>query len=248
VILDLVENRIREKGGTGQALQPKELSGLIHDGLRAQLSLENAITGLLYVELAFHPNTPPTLLIKPGTGRYPELPTVPAATEEIVKNVSEALARLAKIDFDSLAASLEDTALSVQEFAGNREFREAIATVNRVAQNPALKRSIHSAEISLGRVSSASLGATHSLTKSDAKLDAEIENLQKSSALLQTALLRMRSTMASAQLRIEPGSPMIQQFGAKLDELSETARSIHDIADYLQRNPGGLVRGANIPK
>jgi len=32
-----------------------------------------------------------------------------------------------------------------------------------------------------------------------------------------------------------------------LDSLDETSRSIGDFVDYLQRNPGALVRGRYVP-
>jgi hypothetical protein len=41
---------------------------------------------------------------------------------------------------------------------------------------------------------------------------------------------------------------MTRELDAKLDELSDASRSIHDIADYLQRNPSGLLRGAGLPQ
>jgi paraquat-inducible protein B len=248
VVFDLDESEIRERGGSGQALQAQELQVLIHEGLRAQLNVENALTGLLYVDLGFHPHTPAILFIQPGTGRYPELPSIHSDMEEVLEKVTEVMDRVEKIDFDSIAASITNTALSVQELAGDPKFRDAVATVNRVVGDPALKRSIDSAKVALGSVNNASLSATRSLSKSDAKLDAAIENLQKSSAELQTALLQMRSTTASAQLLIEPGSPMTHELDAKLDELSDASRWIHNIADYLQRNPSGLIRGADVPR
>jgi hypothetical protein len=32
-----------------------------------------------------------------------------------------------------------------------------------------------------------------------------------------------------------------------LDQLSETGRSLEEFTDYLQRNPGALVRGRYVP-
>lgn len=39
------------------------------------------------------------------------------------------------------------------------------------------------------------------------------------------------------------GSPMTHKLDVTLGELADASRSIHDLADYLQRNPGALIRG-----
>ncbi|HEY2105007.1 MAG TPA: hypothetical protein VGH29_04445, partial [Candidatus Binataceae bacterium] len=64
---------------------------------------------------------------------------------------------------------------------------------------------------------------------------------------LQAALVQARSTLASAQLILSPGSPMTHKLDATLGELTDASRSIHDLADYLQRNPSALIRGKYVP-
>ncbi len=72
-----------------------------------------------------------------------------------------------------------------------------------------------------------------------------IRSLEKSSNDLQSALAQLRASTASAELVITPGSPMISHLEATLDELAEDSRSIDELADYLQRNPGALIRGTD---
>ena len=36
---------------------------------------------------------------------------------------------------------------------------------------------------------------------------------------------------------------MTHKLDATLDNLTDASRSIHDLADYLQRNPSALIRG-----
>src|SRR5437660_4018538 len=45
VILDVDESQLTARGGTGEALKPEELNGMIKHGLRAQLGTESLLTG-----------------------------------------------------------------------------------------------------------------------------------------------------------------------------------------------------------
>ncbi len=87
------------------------------------------------------------------------------------------------------------------------------------------------------------IAAKNAIDRTGPKIDPLIASLQKSSGDLQTALVQARSTMASAQLIISPGSPMVHKLDSTLDNLADASRSIHDLADYLQRNPSALIRG-----
>jgi paraquat-inducible protein B len=83
VIIDIDESQLKSRGATGSALRSEELHALIEKGLRAQLDTESLLTGLLYIDLDIHRGTPVNLVLEPGTGRYPEIPTVPTDLQQI---------------------------------------------------------------------------------------------------------------------------------------------------------------------
>src|ERR1043166_8904494 len=74
----------QSKGG-GPSMTVEEAIAL---GLRAQLVSESLVTGLLYIELDFHPGTPATLVNDPSI-KYPEIPTLPTALERVEVQASE---------------------------------------------------------------------------------------------------------------------------------------------------------------
>jgi hypothetical protein len=76
VIVELDERELKSKGGTGAALRPAEFQTLIQAGMRAQLNMESLLTGLLYIDLGVHPDQPARFYIRPGSGPYPEIPTI----------------------------------------------------------------------------------------------------------------------------------------------------------------------------
>jgi len=45
---------------------------------------------------------------------------------------------------------------------------------------------------------------------------------------------------------IEPNSPVNYQVVQTLQDVSAAARSIKELADYIQRNPSAIIRGRDI--
>jgi paraquat-inducible protein B len=243
VILELDEKEFRGKGGRSEVFKQEELDRLIQHGLRAQLNMESLLTGLLYIDLDFHPHAPLNLYVEPGSGPYPEIPTVPTDMEQIRENATKALAKLEKVDFNALIASITDAGISVKQLAGDPELKQAIASVNRIVGDPDLRAAVDQLHITLANLNKAVISVKNTVDRTGAKIDPLIASFQKTSSDLQVALAQARSTLASAQLVLSPGSPMIHKVDATLVELSDASRSIHDLADYLQRNPSSLIRG-----
>jgi paraquat-inducible protein B len=243
VIFQLDEREFKSKGATGAALEPEEFQTLIQQGLRAQLNMESLLTGLLYVDLGFHPEMPAKFYIQPGSGPYPEIPTIPTDMEQIREDATKALAKIEKIDFNKLVDAITDAGISVKQLAGDPELHKAIDSFNRIVSDPALLQAVSEAKVTLGNVNKAVVAAKNAIDRTGPRIDPLIASLEKSSSDLQTALGQARSTMASAQLVITPGSPMIHKLDSTLDNLADASRSIHDLADYLQRNPSALIRG-----
>jgi len=50
-------------------------------------------------------------------------------------------------------------------------------------------------------------------------------------------------TLAALRTTAEPNSPLIYRMNRTLDNVSDAAHSIQELADYLKRNPSALVRG-----
>src|SRR5439155_9984162 len=94
VILDVDESQLTARGGTGEALKPEELNGMIKHGLRAQLGTESLLTGLLYIEVDLHPGTPLKLMLEPGSSPYLEIPTIPTNLQQVQDTAMKALAKL----------------------------------------------------------------------------------------------------------------------------------------------------------
>jgi paraquat-inducible protein B len=243
VLIEVDEREFRSLGGRGSALKQAELDNLIKHGLRAQLGMESLLTGILYIDIGFHPKSALNLYLEPGSGPYPEVPTIPTQMEQIREDATKALAKIGEVDFKGLGDAIKQAGISIKELAADPKLRHALASIDRIVSDPDLRRTIDQLDDTLGNVNRAVVSVKNTIDRTGNKLDPLIASLMKSSDDLQSALVQARSTLASAQLVLSPGSPMTHKLDVTLEELTETSRSIHDLADYLQRNPSALIRG-----
>jgi len=69
------------------------------------------------------------------------------------------------------------------------------------------------------------------------------QDLQKTIAELDRALVSARKTLDSADQMIQPDSLLGAELGSTLDEVKRAARGLRVLADYLERHPEALIRG-----
>ena len=104
------EKNIRRKGSGDVELSEE----LISRGLRAQLNSQSLLTGLLYVELDFHPNSP--LHLVDIDSPYIQLPTIPTSLERITKKLQD-------INISKVAGQLESIGDGIDQFVTSKSFQ-----------------------------------------------------------------------------------------------------------------------------
>jgi len=128
VIIELDAGRMTEKGVKVRFDDPKRLQTLIDLGLRAQLSMESFVTGLLYVKLDLHPGSPVRLVADP-TVKYQEIPSLPTPLEEVQMRAAEFLKKLEATDLAGLITSLHETVDGAKKLLNSPALQETIDTL-----------------------------------------------------------------------------------------------------------------------
>ncbi len=82
--------------------------------------------------------------------------------------------------------------------------------------------------------------ASLSLDKRAVEIGASVAQF---SSDMRIALTTMKSTLQTVNGFVEPASPLAVRLNSTLEEISNAARSVRILADYLERNPAALVRG-----
>jgi phospholipid/cholesterol/gamma-HCH transport system substrate-binding protein len=228
VVIEIDETQLKRHGAPTLALQSGEVfDALIKRGLRAQLSMQSLLTGLLYVDLDFHPNTPIKLALEPGTGLYPEIPTTPTNLEQVQQGVMSTLTKLEKIDFEALASSITEAAQSAHDVLGSPDLKDAIASLRDTAAN----------------LDKTAVAVRENFDALKAKTEPLITSMKKASDDADLALAQTRSTMAQLQTTFAPDSPLAYRLNVAFDNLAQASSAMRELAEYLQRNPSSVVRG-----
>ncbi len=231
VIIDLDRSQLLARGGTGEALETAGFDSLIKQGFRAQLDTESLLTGLLYIDLDLHPNTPLKFVLEPG-GPLREIPTVQTDLEQLQERLTKALDKFEKIDFQALVVSITDAANSIKN----------------LTSSPELKATLESLKGTVANLNQAIISARNILNNANSKIGPLIADLRQNSDEADKTMKDTRAALVNLQNTLDPDSPLAVHLNRTLDSLDETARSIGEFSDYLQRNPGALVRGRYVPE
>jgi paraquat-inducible protein B len=58
----------------------------------------------------------------------------------------------------------------------------------------------------------------------------------------------LRAALVGLQQTLDPIAPLAVRLNQALDSLAKTSRSIGELSEYLQRDPGALIRGRYVPE
>lgn len=209
---------------------------LISRGLRAQLNIQSLLTGLLYIELDFFPESP--LNLAKIDSNYLQLPTIPTNLQRIIRklediDVGELVEDLQTIsngiqtlvtgdDFQGLPANLTSTLDSVRELS--TQLSEQLATtgpkLDSVLEETAV--TVNAANEQLPRITS--------LIESNLKvLDGAIASFEKG--------------MQGVDGLVSPDSATVYQLNNALQEMTRAGRSLQSLANTLEQQPESVIRG-----
>jgi paraquat-inducible protein B len=240
------------------------LQSAMKEGLRAQLALQSLLTGQLYVSLKLMPGTPARL--EAADPRAIEIPTVPSALQEWSTRVEDLLSKLAALPLDDMIRSATGAMDAVKDLAASPDLHQAIRRADGLlADLRGLARDAHPMIASFTATSDTARGAVtdvaHDLrqlaanleTTSDAArgflldgqklvrdVDAQVDPL---AASVIGTMEKAQGTLANVDGVLTERSALGYKLGQAIEQLTATARSIRELADYLDQHPESLLAG-----
>ena len=242
---------------------------LIQKGARASLRMQSFVTGLLYIAIDFHPDTPIKLLGLDPT--HPELPTIPSDMDQLKATLQEAMGELKKVPLEALFNELLSTLKQANTLLETPELKQALVALYDVVG--AAERLLRNADGQVGLLG----------TKAGAAADAARVTLEMARTVLADAqkllrnvdghvtplagnandtLVAARGTLGQAQKSLvkltDTASPALKQaeqtlagadavihndLAQTLKALDEAVRAIRALATTLERRPEALLRG-----
>jgi paraquat-inducible protein B len=230
VIIDVDRSQVLARGASGEALETSGFDNWIKRGMRAQLATESLLTGLLYIDLDLHPNTPIKFVLEPE-GPYREIPTVQTDLAQLQERLTQVLDKFEKIDFQALVVSITDAANSIKTLTGS----------------PELKATLESLKGTVANLNQAVISARVLLNNANAKVGPLIADIREISDEANKTMKETRAALVSLQQTLDPNAPLAVHLNRTLDSLDETSQSLGEFTDYLQRNPSVLIRGRYVP-
>ena len=222
-VLVVVKAEIDEKSiyyeGDPDAVDTEDL---IKRGLRAQLNMQSLVTGLLYIEMDFHPESP--VRHYEVNSELPQFPTVPTNLERLAT-------QLQNFDIDKLAKRIEAIGDGIDKLVSSKEIQQLPANMNETLDSlRGLSEKMQTQLASSG-------------PRLDAMLDETTTTIASTGSQLNDAVQSFENSMQSVEELVSSDSTTVYQMNEALNEVSRASRSLRLLTTTLERQPESLIRG-----
>jgi len=188
------------------------MTQLMLDGLRMQLQYTSLVTGQLYVETLLRPNTPVKLMHL--NDDFIELASVTSSSQEVQKNVTEAIREIQNIPFEALFAELILTLKNINQLVGSEDMQQSLHS---------LSGALKSAE-----------GILKNINQKSEKITTDVQGTLHYSHRV------MKNLDSAAEPLLEE---VPEHMAATLEEIRRSAQSLRLLAEYLEQHPESLIKG-----
>jgi paraquat-inducible protein B len=229
---ELVGKNVRRSGDARGDL----VEELIARGMRAQLNLQSILTGLLYVQLDFHPRSP--LALADIDSPHLQIPTIPTELQRLTRQIES-------VDFAGMAINVEAIVNSLNEVIGSDEVRDLPARLEQaVASVTGLSGQMQEQLTTLGPMMEKLL---ESATVTAERAGTELPRLSSlaggSVARVEDAMIAFEQAMLEIDGLVSPDSATTYQLNKALEELARAGRALQLLARTLEEQPEALIRG-----
>ena len=234
---------IKSLPGVDKMAGKDEIKYLIKQlGLRAKLASLSLVTGQLYIEFDFYPDSQAHLF---GFDfPYKEFPTLPSTMEELESTLHQLFKTIRELPLRDLVDQLTSAVDAINSTVTSQAFKDIPEQLSQTLVNV---RDL------AGTLNKEMPPLTHSLRQTSDEADAAIADFrimmreQKGEKIVRLAeSIEAAADQAKSLLKKSEGvvsSIDTNELESVLEELSRAAVSVRILADYLDRHPEALLRG-----
>ena len=245
--LSILEESTLDKRFKGDEGMDKLVNEL---GLRGQLQLQSFVTGQLFINYDFYPETP---VRKVGLEKKVyEVPTIPTTLQMLTETAEKILSDLRKVNFREIVDNIAQTAEGVNELVNSSDLRETVTSFNSAVQEiqklaqhtDTLVVSINGKVDTVADSFSTTMQDTRELVNNiDKRVNSSASDIENTLAAVQSSFKKAESLLTEAEKLIAQNSRLRREIVMTLESLSDASRSMEELADYLQRHPESLIKG-----
>jgi len=253
VYVEIFENSISILGGEELAEfdDRQVIDKLVTEmGLRAQLQMQSLLTGQLFINYDFYPETP---VRKTGLeNKIYEVPTIPTALQMLTQTLEEIIDQIRHVNLREMAEDIAQTAKGANKLLNSEELSGSVANLNLALQD--VQRFIDKAEDLVGKVDRKVVSAadTFETAMNDAgrtikNIDNRVEplaaDMESALAAVAASFAKMEELLTEAREIISRNSRLGREISVALESMVDASRSVEELADYLQRHPESIITG-----
>jgi len=220
-----------------------EVDTLINSGLRMQLQLGSLVTGQLFIEALFLPET--EIKLNGHTTRFKEIPSIPSNSNEIQVALRTVLEGTKSIDIAGLFTNLQKTLANIEQLTGSAQTKSTLTTLNNNMLD--LQQILSTVKKDLGPLSqNLNQTITHAdqfIVSLDNNTQPILKDGQKIISTGKNTLESINSTLDDVKSLVNDNSPLNQSLQSALNQLTRAARSTKNMMNYIERNPDALLFG-----
>jgi paraquat-inducible protein B len=203
------------------------IADLVKAGMRAQLQLQSLLTGQLFIQIDFYPNTEANLVSNGKYSRaYQEIPTIPTPIEKIGKLLED-------VPIDRILEHITSGIEGLDRLLSSEDLHESIAALRATLDD--FRTLANNLDRQIGPVAS-----RVNLTLDDAR-----SALQKAGSTLEDVsgtLQRANTTLQSAD-ELLSDEQVLTALDSALNEISSAAYAIRILAETINNQPESLLKG-----
>lgn len=255
VYVEILKNRISILGGkeVEKFDDDEAVDNLVVEmGLRAQLQMQSLLTGQLFINYDFYPDTP---IKKIGLEeKVYEVPTIPTTLQMLTDTLEQIVNDVRKIDFQGLVKNISETAKGANELMNSPNLQESAENLNIALQD--VQKFMKNADVLVknvnGRVDTladsfeSTMDDTRKLVNNvDKSVEPVVTDIENTLAAVKSSFVEAESLLIQAQKIISENSKLRQEIIITLESISDASRSLEELTDYLQRHPESIITGKN---
>ncbi len=241
VIIEFTPKKLYNlEGGHIDKTSNEDIKLLIKQGLRAQLQTQSLVTGQLFIDLNFRPETPIKLL-GGDNPMYPEIPSIPSSREQLESTIEDVMAMVKKMPIQQTVESLSNSIQQVEKLLKSPQIQSSLATIDHTLKDlQHLLQKVDSKVDPLAKDLQLTIQESRQLV---AKVNKNVEPLMQDA---RNTLKSTAGTMDQARTTlttIDQATTQNSNLDMAMKDLASAAKSLRVLADYLERHPDALIYG-----
>jgi len=236
VLIEVRKDLIKQRSSRMQDFgDPQVVRNSVQRGLRASLSAESFVTGVLYIDLEVGASAPPPVYHELSNW-YTEIPSRPTRTQELLKNIAE-------LDIKRLEQKLGDVLNKIDLKLDDLKMDDISNNLTNVLSS--LSDFVRSKELTNALVG---LGTTLDRFRTlaehvDVQVVPLVRGVTNSHGQANLTLARLREAVEDVRSLLGPEATLRGDLALALSQIAAAGQSISELADFLQRHPNALITG-----